>query len=92
MKIEPKEESLTLEGDLLAHPTVKTELKEELGITMTKAETMSAQPMATTGMLSHSITAIVYGASYIFTATWNLCGVKVCGEMTVVVYSSHDQH
>ena len=25
------------------------------------------------------------------TATWNLRGVEVCGEMTVVVYSSHDQ-
>ena len=24
-------------------------------------------------------------------ATWNLCGVEVCGEMTVVVYSSHNQ-
>ena len=26
-----------------------------------------------------------------FTATWNLRGVEVCGEMTVVVYSSHYQ-
>ena len=26
-----------------------------------------------------------------FIATWNLCGVEVCGEMTVVVYSSHYQ-
>ena len=25
------------------------------------------------------------------TAPWNLCGVEVCGEMTVVVYSSHYQ-
>ena len=25
------------------------------------------------------------------TATWNLRGVEVCGEMTVVVYSSHAQ-
>ena len=67
---------------------MKTEVKEE-AVTMTKAETMSAQP--TTGMSSHSITAIVCGASYMFTATWNLRGAEVCGEMTVVVYSSHDQ-
>ena len=56
---------------------------------MTKAETMSAQP--TTGMSSHSITAIVFRASYMSTATWNLRGVQVCGEMTMVVYSSHTQ-
>ena len=56
---------------------------------MTKAETMFAQP--TTGMSSHSITAIVCGASYMSIATWNLRGAEVCGEMTVVVYSSHSQ-
>ena len=56
---------------------------------MTKAETMSAQP--TTGMSSHSITAIVCGASYMSTATWNLRGVEMCGEMTVTIYSSHYQ-
>ena len=56
---------------------------------MTKAETMSAQP--TTGMSSHSLTAIVCGASYISTATWNLRGVEMCREMTVMVYSSHSQ-
>ena len=67
---------------------VKREVKEE-AVPMTKAETTSAQP--TTGMSSHSITAIVCGASYMSTATWNLRGVEVCGEMTVVVYSSHDQ-
>ena len=61
------------------------ELKKEAVI----AATMSAQP--TTGMSSHSNTAIVYGASYMFTATWNLRGVEVCGEMTVVVYSTHEQ-
>ena len=65
---------------------VKTELKEE-AVPMTKAETMSAQP--TTGMSSHSITAIVCGASYMSTATWNLRGVEVCGEETIMVYSSH---
>ena len=64
------------------------ELKEEAMI-ITKAEITSAQP--TTGMSSHSITAIVCGASYMSTATWNLRGVEVCGEMTVVVYSSHYQ-
>ena len=44
----------------------------------------------TTGMSSHSITAIVCAASYMSTATWNLRGVEVHGELTVVVYSSHD--
>ena len=68
--------------------SVKREIKEE-AVPMTKAETMSAQP--TTGMSSHSITAIVCGASYMSTATWNLRGVEVCGEMTVVVHSSHGQ-
>ena len=56
---------------------------------MTKAETMSAQP--TTGMSYHSITAIVCGASYMSTATWSLRGADMCGEMSVVVYSSHYQ-
>ena len=81
VKIEAKEKSLTLEG-----VSVKREIKEE-AVPMTKAKTTSAQP--TTGMSSHSITAIVCGASYMSTATWNLRGIEVCGEMTVVVYSSH---
>ena len=67
---------------------MKREVKEE-AVPVTKSETMSAQP--TTGMSSHSITAIDCGASYMSTATWNLRGVEVCGEMTVVVYSSHNQ-
>ena len=65
VKIEPKEEPLTLEGELHALLSVKREIKEE-AILMTKAETTSTQP--TTGMSSHSITAIVYGASYMSTA------------------------
>ena len=69
---------------------MKTKVKEEaVPMIMTKAEKISAQ--LTTGMSSHSITAIVCRASYMSTATWNLRGVEVCGEMTVVVYSSHDQ-
>ena len=86
VKTEPKEEPLTLEGEPHALLSVKREIKEE-AVPMTKAETTSAQP--TTGMSSHSITAIVYGASYMSTATWNLRGVEVCGEVTVVIHSSH---
>ena len=86
LKTEPKEEPLTLEREPHALLSVKREIKEE-AVPMTKAETMSAQP--TTGMSSHSITAIVCGASYMSTATWNLRGVEVCGEMTVVVHSSY---
>ena len=67
---------------------MKIELKEE-AVAMTTAETMSAQPI--TGMLSHSISVIVCGPSYMSTATWNVHGVEVCGEMTAVVYSSHYQ-
>ena len=52
------EEPLTLEGEPHA---LKREVKEE-AVPMNKAETTSAQP--TTGMSSHSITAIVCGASY----------------------------
>ena len=81
VKTEPKEKPLTLEG-----VSVKREVKEE-AVPMTKAETMSAHPP--TGMSSRSITAIVCGASYMSTATWNLRGVEVCGEMTVVVHSTH---
>ena len=86
VKTELKEEPLTLEKER----GVKREIKEE-AVPITKAETTSAQP--TTGMSSHSITAIVCGASYMSTATWNLRGVEVCGEMTVhvVVHSSHGQ-
>ena len=87
VKTEPKEEPLTLEGEPHALLSAKREIKEE-AIPMTKVETTSAQP--TTGMSSHSITAIVCGAS-LSTATWNLRGVEVCGEMTAVVYSSHGQ-
>ena len=85
VKTDPKEESPTLEGEPHALLSVKRMIKEEAA----KAETTSAQP--TTGMSSHSITAIVCGASYMSTATWNLRGVEVCGEMTVVVHSSHNQ-
>ena len=88
VKTEPIEEPLTLEGEPHALLSVKREIKEET-VPITKAETTSAQP--TTGMSSHSITAIVCGASYMSTATWNLRGVEVCGEMTVVVHSSHGQ-
>ena len=66
---------------------IKCEFKKET-VPVTKAE-MSAQP--TTGMSSHSMTAIVCGTSYMSTATWNLRGVEVYREITVVVYSSHDQ-
>ena len=88
VKTELKEEPLTLEGEPHAFLSVKREIKEEAG-SMTKAETISGQ--STTGMSSHFFTAIVCGASYMSTATWNLRGVEVCGEMTVVVYSDHDQ-
>ena len=64
-----------------------SKFKEE-AVIVTKAETTA---QSSTGMSSHSIIAIVYGASYMSTATWKLRGVEVCGEMTVVVYSSHDQ-
>jgi hypothetical protein len=60
VKTELKEEPLTLEGEPHALLSVKREIKEE-AVPMTKAETTSAQP--TTGMSSHSITAIVCGAS-----------------------------
>ena len=88
VKTEPEEEppTSTSEGEPHALVSVKKEIKEE-AVPMTKAET-SAHP--TTGMSSHSITAIV-GASYMSSATWNLRGVEVCGKMTVVVYSSHGQ-
>ena len=79
---------LIVEKKPVALLPVKIELKEE-AVTMTKAETMSAQP--TTGMSSHSITAIVCEASYMSTATWNLRGADVCGEMSVEIYSSHAQ-
>ena len=59
VKTDPKEELLTLEGEPHALLSEEREIKEE-AVSMTKAETMSAQP--TTGMSSHSITAIVYGA------------------------------
>ena len=89
MKTEVKNEPHLLGGELASLLLqVKREVKEE-AVPVTKAETMSAQP--TTGMSSHSITAIDCGASYMSTATWNLRGVEVCGEMTVVVYSSHSQ-
>ena len=88
VKTEPEEEPLTLEGEPHALLSVRREIKEE-AVLVTKAEITSSQP--TTGMSSHSITAIVCGASYMSTATWNLRGVEVCGEMTVVVYSSHNQ-
>ena len=88
VKTEPEEEPLTPEGEPHALLSVKREIKEE-AVPMTKAETISAQ--STTGMSSHSITAIVCGASYMSTATWNLRGVEVCGEKTVVVHSSHGQ-
>ena len=50
------EEPLTLEGEPHALLSVKREIKEE-AVPMTKAETSPSQP--TTGMSSHSITAIV---------------------------------
>ena len=53
--IELKEKPLTLKGEPHALLSVKREIKEE-AVPMTKAETTSAQP--TTGMSSHSITAI----------------------------------
>ena len=73
------------EAEQIVSPPVKTEVEEE-AITTNEPETTYVE--STTGMSSHSITAIVYGASYMSTATWNLRGVEVCGEMTVVVYSS----
>ena len=60
-KIESKEEPLTLEEEPHALLSVKRDIMEET-VPMIKAETMSTQP--TTGMSSHSITAIVCGASY----------------------------
>ena len=82
VKTEIKQEPLTPEGEPHALLSVKREIKEE-AVPMTKAETTSAQP--TTGMSFHSITAIVCGASYMPTATWNLSGVEVCGEKTDII-------
>ena len=57
VKTEIKEEPLTLEGEPHALSlSVKKDIQEE-AVPVTKAEITSAQP--TTGMSSHSITAIV---------------------------------
>ena len=60
---------------------VKTKIKKEV----TKADPMSAQSTGTSSISFHCV------ASCMSTATWDLRGVEVCGEMTVVVNSSHAQ-
>ena len=77
-------------------PRIKAGPKEE-GITVTKPQ---PQTIGTIIILSFGVLKVL--PLYLFIhvtvcfahagrATWNLRGVEVCGEMTVVVYSSHNQ-
>ena len=78
---------ITGEEKPLSLVPVKIEPKEE-AVMETKSEPTSAQ---LTGMSSHFIAIACGATSYMSTAVWELRGVEVCGEKTVVVNSSHTQ-
>ena len=68
------------------------ELKSENEQLKSQLSPATRAAQLTSGRSSHSISVIFSLCSYSHvTATWNLRGIEVCGEMSVVIYSSHDQ-